>query len=719
MIWSGAATAQERAQQIFAEAVSLHNAGELDRAIERYLDVLKISPDNLAALSNLGAVYARKGEYGRAIEKYSHALAIDENVSVRFNLALAYYNSAQGQKAATELSRVIAAEPDNYRAALLLSDCYLRAGENTKVIDLLAHFENAHQDDRALSYLLGTALIRAGQLTKGQVLVDRVLGQGNSAEARLLLATAEYAARDFKAAAKDLAQAAELNSQLPGVHALYGRVQLALGNTEAASAAFDRELTINPTDYDSNLYKAVIIRKDQKLDEALQHLRRALQIRPGALDARYQIGSLLLSKGELPEAQQLLEQLVRDAPSFTEAHVSLATLYYRLNRRDDGERESAVVRKLSAEAQARNSGHGVQSTATKPKEPTFGDISNGADAAREADRADEAIALYNRGLQMNPNWTEGLWHLGTLLYEAERWSEARAAFQKLTELKTEAGISWAMVGLCDFRLGDYAASFQHLQRARSLGLAAKTHLSTVTRFHYALLLNRGGDHETALQVLYAICRDEQKTPALVEALGIAGLALRYLPSELPAGERELVMEEGEVQYLAGTRKVPEAIKAINAVIARHPRTANLHYTHGVLLVLSDSDAAIHEFKREIEISPSHVSARLQIAFEYIKRGEYDQALPFAEEAMKLAPSSFAARNAYGRALLDTDHINEAIAQLEAGLSIAPDSPETWYALTRAYTRAGRKDDANRARAEFQRLEKLKQIKLGHAPAGQS
>ena len=105
--------------------------------------------------------------------------------------------------------------------------------------------------------------------------------------------------------------------------------------------------------------------------------------------------------------------------------------------------------------------------------------------------------------------------------------------------------------------------------------------------------------------------------------------------------------------------------------------------------------------------PKNVSARLQMAFEYIKRSAYTAGLPYAEQAAELDPRSFAARNALGRILLELGQTDRAIQELETGMNLAPDSPETCYALARAYARAGRKQEADRARAEFNRLDKLR------------
>ena len=59
-----------------------------------------------------------------------------------------------------------------------------------------------------------------------------------------------------------------------------------------------------------------------------------------------------LATGKLVDAQRHLEALVKEAPQFTEAHVSLATVYFRQKRKADGDRERAIVAKLNAERQA-------------------------------------------------------------------------------------------------------------------------------------------------------------------------------------------------------------------------------------------------------------------------------------------------------------------------------------------------------------------------------
>ena len=68
------------------------------------------------------------------------------------------------------------------------------------------------------------------------------------------------------------------------------------------------------------------------------------------------MATLDLAAGNIEQARVKLEQLIQETPQFVEAHVSLATVYYRLKRKADGDRERELVLKLNAESQAAQPG---------------------------------------------------------------------------------------------------------------------------------------------------------------------------------------------------------------------------------------------------------------------------------------------------------------------------------------------------------------------------
>src|SRR4051812_38721835 len=55
---------------------------------------------------------------------------------------------------------------------------------------------------------------------------------------------------------------------------------------------------------------------------------------------------------------------------------------------------------------------------------SFDQLATEAGAAREADRVDEAVALYRQGVTLQPQWAEGWWYLATLYYDQNNYPEA-------------------------------------------------------------------------------------------------------------------------------------------------------------------------------------------------------------------------------------------------------------------------------------------------------
>src|SRR5450432_1717974 len=354
-------------EDLLRHAIQLHQSGDIEGAIPEYRAYLEQAPTNVMARSNLWAALSRGGHYEEAIVEYKRALEQDPgNLPVRLNLALAYYKTAELSSAAEHLTAVVGQQPSNQQAVFLLADCDLRLGENKKVIELLSPLEKESPDDKALIYLLGTALIRDNQPARGQVLVDRILRDGDSAEARLLLGTTKMNAREFSEALVDLKKAAELNPQLPDVFSYLGLALMTTGDTLASADAFRKELESNPNDFVSNLQLGVLLKQDQRYDEARAAYERALRVRPGDPAVRYQLATLELAEGDLAKACGHLEQLTKEVPAFVEAHVSLATVYYRLKRKQDGDRERALVLKLNAEKQAEEPG--AKAPPAKPPE---------------------------------------------------------------------------------------------------------------------------------------------------------------------------------------------------------------------------------------------------------------------------------------------------------------------------------------------------------------
>jgi len=339
-------------QELLKEAEELHRAGKLDQAIEDYRSFLKQYPDVFQVRSDLGAALAGAGRYQEAIAEYKRALKLQPLPQIRVNLALAYYKAVELTEAAGELQPLHASDPDNLKIALLLGDCYFRLGEFKKAVGVLDPLEAAHPEEQALNYLLGIALISDGQVDKGEVLVNKILRDGNSAEAHLMLGAARLEVYDASGAVDELSEAVKLNPNAPLAHYLYGKALLTLGHRTEAMENFRDELVIDPNEFGSNLYLGVLLNQAENYKEAVPYLDRALRVRPDDPAVRYQLAIIQIGTGNIEHARKSLEDLIKDNPSFLDAHVSLARLYYRLHMKPDGDRERAIIDKLTAEVQA-------------------------------------------------------------------------------------------------------------------------------------------------------------------------------------------------------------------------------------------------------------------------------------------------------------------------------------------------------------------------------
>jgi tetratricopeptide (TPR) repeat protein len=210
----------------------------------------------------------------------------------------------------------------------------------------------ASSSDLAVDYVLGTALARDGQADLAQRVINPLMEGPDSAEKHMLLGTAKFAARDYPGALVDLRKAAEMNPNLPEVNSYYAQALFSNGHTEESKAFFEKELTHNPNDFQSNVHIGLLLKQDQKYDDSLKFLKRALASRPGDVAVRYQIALAKMAQGKDEVALDELEQIVSESPKFLEAHVTLSTLYYRLKRKADGNREREIVQRLTAERQA-------------------------------------------------------------------------------------------------------------------------------------------------------------------------------------------------------------------------------------------------------------------------------------------------------------------------------------------------------------------------------
>ena len=336
-------------EELLRHAIELQQSGDMEGAIQGYRQFLAERPNEVAAHSNLGVLLSHMGRYGEAATEYNRALELAPGTSgILLNLGLAYYKAGRIPEAAQTFSKAHEIAPDNLQTIMLLGDCQLRMGQNRDVIALLKPVEQASADNLAIAYMMGMALLRDGQVQEGQQRVDKILRNGDSAEARFMLGSQMLVVQDFPAAVKQFAGAIELNPDVPDLQAFYGLALLNTGDPDAAAAAFRKQLASDPNHFEANLYLAQILVTRKQWTEAGPLIHQALQVRPDSLPAKLALADLEVGNNQLMKARSTLEAGEKTWPESYGIHQRLSEVYAALHLPAQVQHEKVLMARLQS-----------------------------------------------------------------------------------------------------------------------------------------------------------------------------------------------------------------------------------------------------------------------------------------------------------------------------------------------------------------------------------
>jgi len=345
--WTSAQIAANPAQKAFDRGVELQQKGDLAGARQSYEAALRLAPQRVDVLSNLGLVYSQLGEVERAVKCLRDALKLaPKQPAIRLNLAVVQMRAKQYEPAQRELAKVVATQPSNLVARNLLGLCLLKLDRMPEGIAELETVRRANPKDRDLTYTLASAYVKANQLDKAEPLVTKLEGD-DSAEAHFIVGAYYLAKFDHRRAIEEFKLALERNPKLPEAHAQLGYAYFFDFKWDLSVQMCEEELALNPDDSNAVSLLGSLYRQRGRLDEAAALLDRAIRLRPNDYEILYQIGLLAQARNDYPEAAAILEKVARAKPDFPPAHISLVRVYGRLKRLEDAKREQAIVDQLN------------------------------------------------------------------------------------------------------------------------------------------------------------------------------------------------------------------------------------------------------------------------------------------------------------------------------------------------------------------------------------
>ena len=332
--------------------------------------------------------------------------------------------------------------------------------------------------------------------------------------------------------------------------------------------------------------------------------------------------------------------------------------------------------------------------------PSVSRLRHEAARAEAGGDTEKAIRLYAQILAKTPEWTEGWWAYGNLLYGARRFADAAQAFGRLTRLAPDNPLGFAMLGLCEYEQGDWNNSGFHLNKSLGGKKAMPASITQPATYHLGLVLMRQGNGAGALVAFKALFLQAPDYPGLSSALGSAQLNLEEVPAvDSPLFPAVRMAGEAAIAILQNRKK--DAEDAYRALIAQFPEQPFVHLDRGMLLEDEHRDEeASAEFLAETKTNPDSAVPWLWLGRVALERRDAAGARADALQARKLNPDDALSFLIEGRGFMLDRRWEEALGPLREAERRAPQSSEIHYALVSVYTALHRNSDAEQERELF-------------------
>jgi len=218
--------------------------------------------------------------------------------------------------------------------------------------------------------------------------------------------------------------------------------------------------------------------------------------------------------------------------------------------------------------------------------------------------------------------------------------------------------------------------------------------------HCAMTLNRPGD---AAEFLSVLSGDFPEDPEVLYLLVHAYSDLSTQAAEQLARSAPTSTEAHELNAEAFEQqgKWDQAEAEYRAIVRQNPQAPGIHFRLGRLLLSRPNPSAYvaeqakRECLRELQIDPSNAGAEYVLGELARQDQQWEEAIRHFARAGKLDPGFGDAFLGWGEALISTRKFTEAIPPLELAVRLESANPATHYNLATAYSRSGRKAEADK------------------------
>lgn len=264
---------------------------KLDTAQTKLEEAIKADPKNAHASYNLGLVHQRKGNTGEARKAWQRTLQVQPGYqAAKARLAELDLRAGQTAAAKSALEEIIKADRFQPEARNLLAEIAL-GSKNWE--EAIVHARNVLLGDPndTNAYLnMAIAYYRQGLVDQAWLIVSNALARKPEAAALHNMMGLIHLQRDDSRSATDsFLKSLETDPDQQDALLNLATLELSYGAFKSALKRFDKAVKRAPRDADLVLSRAVALRGLERYDDAAKGYEQALTLRPGWLDAEYNL----------------------------------------------------------------------------------------------------------------------------------------------------------------------------------------------------------------------------------------------------------------------------------------------------------------------------------------------------------------------------------------------------------------------------------------------
>jgi len=312
-------------QQSLKQAIKLQQKGSLLAAERKYRDILKQVPTHLETLQYLAILLQQSGKTASAINFMQKALDSEpENPHLLKNIAEIYRTQGDLGKAEFYAKKALSFQTNNVDALVILGTVYYQQQDTQKAIEQFTSALNINPSDVFARNDLANVLGSIGQHQNAVEHYKRALSQyPNFDDCRINLADTLLKLEYYDEAIDHYQQAIKRHPKNAIIHNRLGSVFEKQGKIDKATLYYQAALEHNPNLLEARLNMGqIVLASDPNAAEIW--FSSALTVDPNYAEGHYWLGIHAQTIGNFQQATTCFQQAIRLNPEFYNA-------WYRLS----------------------------------------------------------------------------------------------------------------------------------------------------------------------------------------------------------------------------------------------------------------------------------------------------------------------------------------------------------------------------------------------------